>query len=165
MKYIAILLFTIIILALVAARYFHYWDGFSIFNIASIQEHAQHQDAETKTEPQTLPSVNTKHTCMDYFVAIDNLVIKFFNQHDFIQDVQLLSSGADDKNINRQLEFLLREFNYVRPVVINPKMIDQVFHVEKKIIKNEQKEQFLQNIKAIQGYFYSAEFIKNCYEN
>ena len=116
-------------------------------------------------EPQISPAMDIKHTCMDYFVAIDNLVIKFFNQQDFIQDVQLLSSGADNKNINHQLELILREFNYAQPVVINPKMIDPVFHVEKKFIKVDQKEQFLQNIKAVQQYFYSAEFIKNCYEN
>ena len=164
MKYIAIL-FSIIILALVAARYAHYWDGFSIFNVAPVQESPPHQDPQPKTEPQALPLESTKHTCMDYFVAIDNLVVKFFNQQDFIQDVQLLSASAADKNINRQLELILREFNYVQPVVINPKMLDQVFHIEKKFIKNEQKEQFLQNIKAIQQYFYSAEFIKSCYEN
>jgi hypothetical protein len=131
------------------------------------KENPVHTQAQESIEKPNLPIKEIEHqsniiVCKPYFIAFNNLVIKFFQRENFSNEIELLQKIALPVEVADQVGQLSTLNNYIERNIIENKIISKMIRVEKVSENLERRKDFVTIITNLQQYFYSPEFINNC---
>ncbi len=128
-------------------------------------EQQLNEDGKEKIQGKVVPSPVQNISCKDCFMALDQVIIKFFLKESFAKEIKFLQSVVKTYKIHQQLQDLLDQFDQHKEDVFDNQLINQIISIKKIPDRLIDKKDFINAINNLQQYFYSSEFIKSCYEN
>jgi hypothetical protein len=136
--------------------------------LALEDEHISTPDLEKKQPLHAFGRDSTKHviskeiSCKACFMALDSIIIKFFQKENFSHEVSILQNINLPEKVKNQLSVINNSYDNRESNIVKNKIVSKMIRIEKTSSSQIKQEDFLNIIHDLQEYFYSPEFISGC---